>query len=266
METGQRTKYLNSVEKAIMRVIAFFDLFDHPLTAREVWNYIDVKGLSLREVWRFLEGGMKGIESREGFYFLRGRDEIVDIRKDRFNPTCDKIKKATRMAKIFSIFPWIKMVAVSNIIGSYNLRKDGDIDLLVVTKRNRIWVSRFFCVLIAMILRDRPKPGKEKDKTCLNFFISEDACDLKELRSQGEDIYLVFWVVGLVPVYNIDHTYEKFIKANEWIKHKLPNWRLKIQVKEYPRPKPWVWRCFLGIMFGKCENLLRKLQVKIMPK
>lgn len=255
----------NNIERAIIRVIAFFDLFDHPLTAREVWSYMDINGLSLREVWNFLDSGTKAIECKHGFYFLRGREETVETRRRRFNYSLEKIKKATKAAKYFSIFPWIKMVAISNIIGSYNLRKDGDIDLLIVTQRNRVWISRFFCVLTAMIFGWRPKPGKEKDKICLNFFISEDACDLDVLRCHKEDIYLIFWMVGLFPIYNADHAYERFIKANEWIKEELPNWRLKIRSFDYYRERPLIWVRFFESVLGKFENASRRLQLKIMP-
>ncbi len=256
---------ISEIEKAIIQVIAFFDLFDHPLTAREVWSHLNIKGLTLREVWDFLDNSLDVLDSDRGFYFLKGREEIVDIRKERFAFSYKKIKKARKVARIFSFLPWIKMIAISNVIGNYNMKKESDIDLFIITGDKRVWISRFFCILIAMIFRWRPRPGQEEDKICLSFFISESAYDLEMFRFAPRDIYFTFWIVGLLPVYNIDYSYEKFIEANKWLRERLPNWRLKIEAHNHIKKPSRISSYFLRFFFGKFENLVRKFQVRIMP-
>lgn len=258
---------INRLERAVVKVVAFFDLFDHPVTAKEIWSFLEIQGVTFKELWEFLDANVGNILSRkDGFYFFKGREELVELRHQRFNFASQKIKKASRVAALFKVFPGIKMVAVSNMIGAYNLRKDSDIDLFIITSSNRIWTARFFCVVVAELLRLRPKPGKEKDKICLNFFISEEAYDLADMKIEEDDPYLVFWITGLFPVYNIDYTYEKFVKTNNWIRNKIPHWRLKLRPCKVTKKRSLIYHnSWIQFVFDKAENICRKLQLKMLP-
>jgi len=259
---------VSELEKAILKVIAFFDIFDYPVTAREIWTFLEIERFSLKELYEFLDTGLKGLVSeKDGFYFCSGREELVDVRQQRFNFACKKIRKAGRMARLFQFVPGVRMVAVSNIIGSYNLRKDSDIDLLIITTPNRVWLGRLFCVLIAMILGVRPKPEKEKDKICLNFFLSEEAYDLADLRIEKDDVYLTFWMAGLFPVYNANYTYERFISANNWLREKLPNWRLKLrEERDHRITRPFSERKIISSFLDRMEKIAQRIQLKKLPR
>lgn len=242
------------LEKAIIRVIAFFDMFDYPVTPLEIWKYLGVE-FELGEVISFLdqlhpnpllpkERGR--FDSKNGFYFLKGREEIIETRLRRYNYTDEKFKRALWVSRIFKFIPWVKGIAIGNIIGAHNLKQDGDIDFFIITQKNRIWITRFYCILITKILGLRPKPGKMKDTICLSFFVSEDRLNLKGLmlsschseRSEEsrdpsarpkddkeKDIYFIHWLAGLVPIYDSKNIFSKFFKENDWLKKYLPNWQ-----------------------------------------
>ena len=131
-----------------MKTIAFFDMFDYPLTAIEIFKYSGLKS-SLLAITNELDLGSGGldkiIEEKNGFYFLRGRGRIMDIKMKRYNIADKKFRRALLVAKIFRFIPWIKMIAVSNIIGAHNMKKEGDIDFFIITDKKRIWITRFFC-------------------------------------------------------------------------------------------------------------------------
>jgi len=278
-----------NLEEAITEVIAFFDLFDYPLTAFEIWQYCRVKS-KLAEVISVLDnkndaGFLKIIDSLEGFYFLNGRSNIIKIRKDRYNYTDKKFKRAVMIVRIFKIIPWLKMIAVGNLIGAHNLKKESDIDLFIVVEKGRIWISRFFCVLIAKFLGLRPKPGNERDKICLSFFISEDQMDLSGLMLdnnlgdssaefipqiaglQNKDIYFIYWLAGLTSVYNQDDTYKKFIGANNWIKADLPNWQPgePSYNRQVGRGFSKFYHDVVDMLLGGTEKIFTKIQLKLMP-
>ncbi|MFH0972516.1 MAG: hypothetical protein V1768_00770 [Patescibacteria group bacterium] len=223
----------NTIQKAIIKVIAFFDLFDYPLTEYEIWKYLDKK-CELQDVTNELKKFNNLMQKRYDFYFFKNRECIVDKRINRRGVTKKKIKKALWVCKIFKFIPWIKMVAIGNIIGTYNLNEQSDIDLFIITKNNKIWTTRFFCVGLLTILGIRPKENNKKDKLCPSFFITEGAMDLSQLMlynnsedilTNNIDIYFIYWLTGLVVIYDVDKTYEKFIGSNSWIKQCLPNWQ-----------------------------------------
>ena len=268
-----------------METIAFFDLFSYPLTGFEVWKYLGAK-CELSDVLEILEditkkpplvpplqGGQvekRGqIESKNGFYFLAGREEIIKERMARYNYIDRKFKRAVLLSKIFKLIPWIKMIAVGNIIGTHNLKKESDIDLFIITEENRVWLTRFFCILITKILGLRPKPENMQDKICLSFFISEDAMNLEKfMLTREKDIYFIYWLAGLVPVYDKDGIYNKFIGANGWLKNYLPNWEAgEINYRRNAgKSFSWFYRDTIDMFFGGLERRIKNWQIKILPK
>lgn len=249
-----------------MKTIAYFDLFDFPLTDFEVWQYVGVS-CELGEVIKILESGLDKIEYQDGFYFLFGREIIIKTRMRRYNYTDRKMRRTKFLCRIFRFIPWIRMVAVGNLIGQHNLRDESDIDLLVVTQKKRIWISRFFCVAITKMLGWRPTAEDQRDKICLSFFASDDNLDFFNLRLNDEDIYFRYWLAGLVPIYDVDSCYKKLINANRWLKQELPN-LINRSISRRIMVKPIMSsyaQDVVDLFFGGLEPQFRNWQLKIMP-
>ena len=77
------------LRKNILATVAYYDVMDYPLTGFEAWKYLtriqsdlggDKRKYSLAEVLAELqgEGLQRVIEVQQGFYFLRGRQSLVD--------------------------------------------------------------------------------------------------------------------------------------------------------------------------------------------
>ena len=270
MESEINTK---KIEKAIVEAIAFFDMFDFPLTLFEIWKYCGIK-CSLSEIRDNLEN--EKIENKNGFSFLRGREDIIKTRMKRYNITDRKFKKAIWVTKIFRFIPWIKMIAVANIYGANNAKKSSDIDLIIVAENKRIWVTRFFCVGIAKILDLRPKPNRKKNSICLSFFVTEDAMNLEKLKlnfsnmdfNNVDDIIFIYWVAHFMPIYQRNNTYHKFVEENKWLKNDLPNWFQFQSVNKRLVKKKFstFYRDIIDLLFGELEKRLMKWQLKIMPE
>lgn len=254
-----------NLKLAIFKVLAWFDLFDYPLTAYEIWQYLDIK-LSLGDLLSFLNLETNGVswQIKNGFYFLPGREEIINIRLTRYNYTDRKFKIALRVSVWFRFLPFIKMIAVANLIGAHNLRRGSDIDLFIVTSSKRVWLSRLFCAGLAKVLRLRPNKKTKQDKICLSFYVSEDRLDLENLRLDKHDLYFNYWLAGLIPIYDQAGVYAKFIQANHWLATIFPNFiwpqtnprRLLKPVKLFSDSK----------IFSILESLARGWQLKIMPQ
>lgn len=269
----KQVKTENNIKEAIIKVIAFFDLFDYPVTVFEIWKlgYWDIGILEYWDIINLLNSGWPDniIESKNGFYFLAGRSSVIEVRMKRYNYTDKKIKRALLVAKLFKFIPWIKMIAVGNIIGSHNLKKKSDIDFFIITESGKIWITRFFCAGLMELLGLRPKEGDEQDKICLSFFVSEEAMDLQELTLGGAniDIYFVYWLAGLVPIYDKANTYKKFIQANNWLKKYLPNWQPIESAgrRDLGNGFSFFYYDLIDLLFGGLEKDVKKLQLKKLP-
>lgn len=248
MENDLILKEKNSdLLKEIIKILVFFDLFDYPLTSLEIINNLSASA-SLMEIERALNSRSDIISQAQGFYFLLGRETIVGERQQRHNYSLEKIKIARRFGRIFSFFPFVKLVAVCNSIGSFNLRSGSDIDFFIITSKKRIWLSRAFCTGLAKLLNIRPTEENKKNKICLSFYVSYEHLNLDSLRLSEQDPYFDYWIKNLFLLYNKNKTYEKFIRANQ----SKPN------IQEQTSDKK-------NYFLDSLEKIFKKYQLKIMP-
>jgi len=249
---------------AITRVVAFFDIFDFPVTAQEIWKFCDWQ-CGLDEVVNFLNESNDFLEQNAVFYFLPGRADLCDKRIEKIIIAQKKYQKAMHVTKLFRFIPWIKMIAISNVIGQDNVKEESDIDLFVITEPNRIWITRFVSVVMLKILGLRPKPNDVQDKICLSFFVSENNLNLKNLQIDN-DVYFYFWLTNLLPIHNQNNIYKKLIQANDWLWEKMPNWSGNAEMNAWMLKKEnsIFYRDIIDLFIGGLDANLKNYQLKIM--
>lgn len=232
----------------VLEPVIFLDLFSYPPTAYEIRKHLK-ENYALFEVEKILNDLLEKniLQEKNGFYFLPGREKIISVRSQRYNYSCKKLKKARFFARLFSLFPGVLAVAAANYIGSHNWRQGSDIDLFIITKKNHVWRTRLFCAGIAKLLFSRPSKKNKKDKICLSFYVSNSALNLKPLQLEKEDPYFFFWFKGLLPLFEKNGIWQKFLKVNNSDSVKGED------LEEHKSS-------------GVLERLAKGLQLKIMPK
>jgi hypothetical protein len=243
----------DSLSNNLLRLFSFFDIFKHPLTFWEIKNYINETKkedsiIILKTLDLLIEKEI--IKFEKGFYFLKDSENILDIRKKRYNYYQRKLKKAKTFSKLFSLLPFVKMIALVNMIGKFNLKDKGDIDFFIITKANSIWITRLYCAGIAKVLNSRPSKKTKKDKICLSFYISENNLNLEKLKYENGDPYFDIWEKDMDVIFDRDNYFNKFRQAN------LKNNNNK-EENEFKSSKK---------ILNKLEYLAKLLQLKIMPK
>ena len=219
---------MTDLEKAIIKTISFFDIFSYPLTASEIWKWLykpqqKYKLSDIREALKTSAVLKKELSIKEGFYHLKGRDFIYLRRKQNNNLAERKFRRVVYLAKVYRFIPFVRMVAVCNSLGYSNANEKSDIDLFIIARHGTIWLARFFSILIVKFLGMRPKEDEKKDTFCLSFFIDEASLNIEKSMMNSNDIYYPYWLSNLIPVYDPDKLYEKFLESNDWHKNYLPN-------------------------------------------
>lgn len=218
---------MNNILKAIFRTLTYADIFAYPLNDKEIWEYlITDKKVNLQSLTKELARVVdkKLILQDSGFYFLPGREMIVALRKRRKMASRNKMKIAHRVAGRLKFIPTIKMVAITGALAMDNSEKNDDIDLLIVTDKKRLWLTRLLTIFLVELVaqRRRPKDKEFKDKICLNMFLDEENLQVPPIE---RNLFSAHEACQLKPIWNRGDTYKRFVRANKWTTRYLANWK-----------------------------------------
>lgn len=273
---------INGIENSIISTLAYFDMHKYPLTLSEIWKWLYVdknenKKIKISEIQKELENSenlKKVIGSKNGFYFLRGSDEIVDLRRNRHKLAQPRWKKLKRMASFLQLVPNVRMVAACNTLSINDIKPGSDIDVFIIVKDGRIWQTRFMITMLVALLGQWRHKERIDNMICLSFYITDGNMDLESIAKKPYDIYLNYWVSFVFPVLDRE-CYEEFINKNGWAKKSLPNF-MKYNPVLFERKVPrisllnGVKKISEKILCGKfgdiVEKFFRKIQIDKMKR
>jgi predicted nucleotidyltransferase len=238
---------LNNIEVAILKTLAYYSIFDYPLTESEIRSNIHLKRNG-----EPLNGGQlsslvdKGIVFQfDNFYSLNNNYDLIKERL-RGNKQAEQwMKKARRFSKLISWFPYVRGVSLSGSLSKGYLGEDPDIDYFIITEPGRLWLTRTSLVVFKRIFL-----ANSHKYFCVNYFIDSQNLELEE-----KNIFTATELATLIPVYDED-TKREFFEKNTWVRDFLPNYKIK-EVTESMRSKPGLAKKFLEWVFdNKLGNYL----------
>ncbi len=236
-------------EKEISSLI-YHDIFDYPLTPLELIKWTAGKKVLLRDLENLK------ISTKNGFLLLNGKEGSTLKRLMRKRISKRKLEKAKKAAKILSLLPTVKMVAITGALAMNNANEESDIDFLTITKKGSLWTTRIFAMALLKVFGiPRRKYGDKstKDKLCLNIWLDEN--DLV-WSNKDRNIFTSHEISQIIPLVNKDELYEKFISDNTWIADFWPNATSAKAGKEKKRKK----KREAGFVIRLTETLARKGQ------
>lgn len=203
----------------LVSTLAYADIFDYPLTAQEL-HFWCIKQ-------KIKPGGSvglknKNIEMKKGYYFLRGRKDLIQKRAKRYTDSLHKWHIASTVGWWLKWIPTIQLVGVTGGLAMSNADQKDDIDVFIVTRRGTLWTSRILATIVVGLLGRRRKPGAlhVTDKICLNMFMSEEALTIPK---NEQDLFAAHEVLQMVPLWTRDGAYHTFLYQNRWVEEFLPN-------------------------------------------
>ncbi len=202
--------FTGDLERAILEALVYSDIFEYPLRLDELQCYLPMAA-DLEQLSSALNklGGTVG--KQDDVYFLIGREEIVDICRQREARSRALLPRAMQYGRILGSLPFIRMVALTGSLAVLNVSKAADFDYMLVTKKGRVWTARAFALLLNRIAK------LFGHTLCPNLIVSEQA-----LEWSLHDLYSARELCQMIPIAGMD-VYHKLINANEWAKEFLPN-------------------------------------------
>jgi hypothetical protein len=246
--------------QAILKTLHYFDLFDYPLKIEEIHRYL-VESLKidvLKEILSQMIADDKRICADNGFYCLSRREEIVELRQQREKWSRPKLEKAKKIASVLEFIPWIKLIGVTGALAMGNCDEGDDIDLMIITSSNRLWLTRGLVVTFLRLTGQYRRPGKIKDRICPNLIISEEALEFPD-----HDLFTAHEIAQMKPIFDRGGVCQGFIEANSWVEGFLPN-AIEMSNLKSQMSNPYVKS--QNFLFDFLEKTAYKLQLGYMEK
>jgi hypothetical protein len=214
---------MDLLKPSILKTLAYADIFDYPLTLEEINRYLLAPGaLQARApgASKLLAAGK--ISQSGKYYFLPHRQKLVDIRKTREQFSLNKLRQARSIAQKLAKLPNVLGVFVTGALAVANTSASDDIDLLIITRANKLWITRFLTTLYLefMGIRRRPHTLKAANRICANMYLDETALSLPYAK---RNLYTAHEIAQAKPLINKESIYERFLFANSWVLQYLPN-------------------------------------------
>lgn len=220
-----------NIRQDIIAALAYFDLFDYPLTQGELHRFAQGAhparqiALELRNLL-----AEKRVYHYDGFFLLRDEPALVPRRRKGNEAARPLLQKAGGVARLLAAFPFVRGVAVSGSLSKNFADEHSDIDLFIITAPNRLWIAR----TLLHGLKKLSFLVRREQYFCMNYFVDE-----AELTIREKNIYTATEVATLLPLQG-SAAFAAFFRANEWSLRYLPNHRLRISYVE-DRKQPW-WK------------------------
>lgn len=127
------------------------------------------------------------------------------------------IEKRIRYLHILQNIPFVKFIGISGSLSAGNPKENHkrnlDVDVFMITKRNCMWVMGFFDALY----RNSGIRSIMKFPFCFNFIMDES-----DMLIYNQNFYTATEIKNLIPVYGFQ-TYRRFLKSNEWVYRYYPH-------------------------------------------
>jgi hypothetical protein len=256
--TMQTLPLLTQNQMAILSAIHYFDIFNYPLKAEEIWRnsqFNDSLDTLILELQNLIKANY--LKQIDDYYVLTIKNRDCITLRHKNEKGIEFIKpKVIQYSCFISKFPFVEAIGLS---GSYSKGVYGekdDIDYFIITKQNRLWLCR-------SLLRAYKKFFQKKTNKkylCMNYFVENT-----NLEVPDKNIFVATEIKTLVPAYN-HSIYLDFMKANEWSNTFLPNYTNQSSALIESKSVYWLKVLLEKVLNGKLGDYLENKLFVFMEK
>jgi hypothetical protein len=206
------------LKTGILKVLAYFDLFDYPVSAEEI-RFLLGSPVEKKELLQDLEQLVRArFLFRFGeFYSLTDDPSSTKNRLEGNQRAKPLIAKGSRIAAFLFRFPFVRGVAISGSLSKNFAEVNADIDFFIITKANRLWIARTFLHLFKKLTY----LTGHQHWYCMNYFIDEEALLIEE-----KNTFTATELITLMPKFGAE-AFVQFFQANDWASLFFPNYPVK---------------------------------------
>lgn len=243
-------------KEAILKTLAYFDVFQYPLTAAELKQFARVY---MNE--NDLHNWLSDLRTKElifcinGYYLLHNDPALCLRRKNGNERAGQLLKKAEKIARFLYLFPFVKAVGISGSLSKNFADEKADIDFFIITQANRLWIARTF---MHFFKKFTFLTGRQH-YYCMNYYLDEAA-----LRLDDRNIFSASEIKTLLPVCG-EGVMKDFFGHNQWADDYLPACDFRTQTMKDPKVS-WLKRTAEGLLNSKAGDRLETFFMRLTQK
>ncbi|HZE84472.1 MAG TPA: hypothetical protein VE035_09190 [Puia sp.] len=203
---------------SILKVLAYFDIFDYPVSLEEIRFFLDqpVQEGDLKATLETLLLEQHLFRLGE-FYSLQDHPWLAERRVKGNRKAEEMLKIAARSSRFLFQFPYVRGIGISGSLSKNYADENADIDYFIITQANRLWIARTFMHLFKKLSF---LVGKQH-WYCMNYYVDEDEMEIPE-----KNIFTAMEMITLLPAGG-NGGLVRFFEANNWTNEYLPNYQHK---------------------------------------
>lgn len=276
------------LEQRIISTLRFFDLQDTPLTLLELhkfllndlqniksgvdaeFEFLDNQNFSsesqagkaqagMDEIIFAVDNGLNGqVESKNGYYCLPGRANIIDSRLENYLYGFGREKRIKRYAGFLRHIPFVRGAGLGGSQALGQQKSNSDIDLLIITGPKFMWLARTLVSFYFQIFGVRRHQKITANRFCLNHYLARP-----KKVDRERNLYKAMEYARLRPlVYS--QNIAGFQKNNlDWISFFFPNFNPpEFGGQQQPGLQKNLEKLFLNSFGRRLENWLLKIETR----
>ena len=250
-ERRGRLGRLSPMAAAVVETIAYADVFDWPAAPAEIHRYLPLAATRSDVDAVIASGELDGfVERQAGLVTLRGRSALIRARQRREVLARALWPSAIRYARAVAALPFVRMVAVTGSLAVDSTDAHEDVDLLVVTADDRLWLSRAMAMVVVR------GAGLGHVRLCPNYLLAESALEIAD-----RSLFAARELMQMVPIAG-GATYRELLQRNAWVHDWLPNATLRSPARRASgRASAIARRCLEGALGGSIGAAIERWEM-----
>jgi len=159
---------------------------------------------------------------------------------------------------ILKWLPFVRFVGITGATAMTGYIPHDDVDLFIITRKDALWITRFFVVVLAKFLGIYGGVG-----VCLNLFFDEIDLTIPKIKQNS---YIAHEVLQMKPVIDKDNTYRLLIEANTWIFSYFPNAKQLVILGRSKTTTPESYGLTRMTIGHALERLFKSIQLPIIKR
>lgn len=175
--------------------------------------------------------------------------------------------KAEKMSWFLQSTPFIRFISVTGSLAYDMAKENSDVDIFIIAVHKRLWTVRYFVTLFLRCIGQYNyiNTKKRAGKICPNRFLADDYLVIHPQNRYHAQDY-----TQMVPLFDINGMYDKFITKNKWMEKFgffKPRRALLVVRSPLMRFMRKIGEFILGNNFGNwLETILKNHQLKILKR